>query len=199
MTKRNDTLFEVLVVLAIVFLLFFFSIPALNKGREKSRRVNCESNLKQLGLAIMMYAEESRGRCPVDSEPPSLAGSWQLLGKHKYLSSPKVLLCPGDLRGFRPAESLGVLTASNISYSYVPDVIWQPTNSNAILALDRIYAATKGSHWPLDGNHGRRSRPRPISMHQGGNILFSDGHVVFWDALPSDLKDKDGVVRVLSP
>jgi len=207
MTKREDILRQVrmglrdvLFALAVVFLLLLILVPQLGKAREKSRRVGCESNLKQLGLAVNMYAEENQGRCPVDSEPPTLVGSWQLLGKYKYLTSAKVLLCPSDRRGSWPAESFNVLTVTNISYSYVPDLIWQPANSNSVIALDRIYAATKGSRWPSDGNH----HPAPFWEVDsggvlGGNVLFCDGRVEFHNTLPSDLKDKDGIVRVLSP
>jgi prepilin-type processing-associated H-X9-DG protein len=198
MTKRKDMLVEVLVALAIIFLLVALLLPQLGRARESARRMNCAINLKQLGLAIMMYAETNRGQCPVDSEPPTLAGSWQLLGN--LLVTPRILFCHSDRRRYGPAQSFDVLTITNISYSYVPDMIWRSTNSNSILALDRIDATTKGSRWPSDGNHG----PRPLweldfTGVRGGNVLFCDGHVEFHKTLPSDLKNKDGRLRVLSP
>ena len=198
MTKREAKLRELLVVLVIVFVLWMLLIPQLGKAREISRRVDCLAHLKQLGLAAAMYAETNQGRCPTDSKAPTLVGSWQLLSN--YMGSATILICPSDRRGFRAAEPLDVLTAKNISYSYVPSMIWPPAESDSALALDRIDATTKGSQWPASGNHG----PRPLweldfTGVRGGNVLFCDGHVEFHKTLPSDLKDKDGRLRVLSP
>ena len=198
MTKRKNTLVEVLAALAIIFLLAVLLLPQLGRARESARRMNCAINLKQLSLAIMMYAETNRGQCPVDSEPPTLAGSWQLLGN--LLVTPRILFCHSDRRGYGPAQSFDVLTTTNISYSYVPNMIWRPANSNSILALDRIDAATKGSRWPANGNHSQRPLwELDFGGVRGGNVLFSDGRVKFYKALPSDLKDKDGRLIVLSP
>lgn len=154
--------------------------------RERARRSNCLSNLKQLGMAIAMYADADRlGRCPMDGDPPTLLGSLRLLTNQ--LGSAKVLSCPSDPR-VHPEGDFAKLTTNNISYSYVPNLKWQDT-PDSILALDRIHATAKGSWWPVTGNHN----------NVGGNILFNDGHVSFQTSLPSDLKDKDGKASLLSP
>jgi prepilin-type processing-associated H-X9-DG protein len=154
--------------------------------REKARRANCLSNLKQLGMAIAMYADADRlGRCPMDGDPPTLLGSLRLLTNQ--LGSAKVLSCPSDPRA-RPEADFAKLTTNNISYSYVPNLKWQDA-PDSILALDRIYTTAKGSRWRVPGNH----------KDAGGNILFNDGHVSFQTSLPSDLRDKDGKAIVLSP
>lgn len=155
--------------------------------RAESKRANCLSNLKQIGLAIALYAEEYQGRCPMDSANPTLLGSMQLLSN--VLTSSYILHCPSD---FRPSVHEEIdwrkVTLLNISYSYVPNLIWQSTPDSA-LASDRIYSTSAGSMWPTSGNH----------RGKGGNILFNDGHVAWNNALPVTLKDKDGKMSVLSP
>jgi len=54
---KGFTLIELLVVIAIIAVLMAVLIPALNRAREQGRRAACLSNVKQLGLAWMLYAE----------------------------------------------------------------------------------------------------------------------------------------------
>src|SRR5438093_1985508 len=62
--RQAFTLVELLVVIGIIALLIGILLPALNKARESARQVKCLSNIRQISLASMSFANEHKGLMP---------------------------------------------------------------------------------------------------------------------------------------
>ena len=112
--KHGFTLIELLVVIAIIAILAAILFPAFAKAREAARRSSCSSNMKQIGLGILQYAQEYDERYPVGVVIPiwpNRGAGWA--GQiYPYIKSAQVFKCPSDST---PAVSA---TDTPISYAY---------------------------------------------------------------------------------
>ena len=92
--KRAFTLIELLVVIAIIAILASILFPVFARARENARRASCMSNLKQIGLGIMMYVQDYDEKYPPSNITNEGTGYfwWQLLDP--YTKSTQLEFCP---------------------------------------------------------------------------------------------------------
>lgn len=98
MKQRNAfTLVELLVVIGIISILISILLPALNKVRQSAWRIDCQSQMKQVAMGMMMYANENKGclpvlwgRCPT--------GAWDYAVQDNWISlvAPYIVPNPGS-------------------------------------------------------------------------------------------------------
>jgi prepilin-type N-terminal cleavage/methylation domain-containing protein/prepilin-type processing-associated H-X9-DG protein len=103
--RQGFTLIELLVVIAIIAILAAILFPVFAQAREKARSISCLSNMKQIGLGIMMYTQDydetypvfftnaPRVPSPIDPTGPLPRWMWQI-SLYPYLKNWDIYFCP---------------------------------------------------------------------------------------------------------
>ncbi len=190
------TLVELLVVIGIISTLIAILLPALNRAREAAKVVACASQLRQVGLAMRMYAMDNHdwlGRAAYWNYPfrfnlYKLDGGTISASESNlyvpYTKTKEVFFCPNIRTGFPTWNSYadagytGYLflnnfyadSAANKRRLFGPRLIH--TKSTDALAMDFIYGEMPSTSITSSGRWHTAHR-------RGANVLFTDGSVKF--------------------
>ena len=95
--RRGFTLIELLVVIAIIAILAAILFPVFAKAREKARQSSCQSNLKQLALGVLQYAQDYDEKFPDShrTDGDTILRNW-LQEIYPYVKNTQIFRCPSD-------------------------------------------------------------------------------------------------------
>ena len=121
--KNGFTLIELLVVISIIALLLSILMPALQKVKERGRRVICQSNLRQIGLGFSLYSVENKGYVLPDylhSGMPWDASLAPYFSTREKDAKKAFFVCPSDKqpRKFDPLNNIYSENESFLARSY---------------------------------------------------------------------------------
>jgi prepilin-type processing-associated H-X9-DG protein len=184
--------------MAIISILAAMLLPTLQTAKEKSRRSICLSNLRQIALAMNMYADDFQDffpTCDVNGDNSQncngeggggLTQFARSLVSRGYLPAPQVFVCASDKEDglgtpVVAATSVSSLQWNNISYFYVSKLNRRGGRTYLLMADESN--CSEGSGCPGFGCPGETDCPtwtvngKDNHSKDGRNVLFTDGHV----------------------
>jgi len=191
MRRTGFTLIELLVVIAIIAILAAILFPVFARAREKARQSVCQSNMKNVTLALMMYVQDYDESFPNINDEDLWAYWPSALVMEPYLKNAQVLQCPST-----PQSSIGTLQTPYI-YCYALYNSVAAINTATVFSFPKVthslaevaYPSNKLVFWEMfDPHDGNKRDPRSWR-----NFSFVDGHAKFLTA--SNLEPRHPAVR----
>jgi prepilin-type N-terminal cleavage/methylation domain-containing protein/prepilin-type processing-associated H-X9-DG protein len=201
MRRVGFTLIELLVVIAIIAILAAILFPVFARAREKARQTSCLSNLKQVGLAVMMYTQDWDERYRFGWAQPSWSSF--IRDYDPYIKNRQLWLCPsqsGDTAcpcGYPGGLNDPQYVQGNYCFNPYTTEGWYgnmqgrkigavASPAEVILCGDGRRSWVHTGEWCWgNGQGGRACNPTIASIHnEGANFAWMDGHSK-WQKVPN--------------
>lgn len=166
------SLLELLLTMVIIAILFLAMNSHQSQVNQDKQSIACQANLRNIHLALEVYAAENRGRLPYVQGATSSDEPLSLLVP-RSTSMTEVFICPGSGDSKLPAgKPFGGYV---ISYAYAMGLQITNDASSMLLSDGQVNDQPKKAGETVFSITGRR--PGANHFKYGGNVLFADGHV----------------------
>jgi len=192
--RRGFTLIELLVVIAIIAILAAILFPVFARAREKARQSSCASNVKQICVACLQYAQDYDEKLHLHRNEQSTYSWADLL--QPYIKNEQIFMCPsGSGGGSYVGSSANVHTHYGWNWSQLGSSTWARLLGDVTEPARTISYADSVSY--VISYYDASYRPLP-RHNEGANCGFVDGHVK-WHRLTEIYNGTDSTDGPSSP